>query len=282
MNFRILAVYREDEFSPGKVDADRAIMDAVLANLRDAGARTDALDASSFVSASLPEAELVLAMCQGGQALKRLASLEEAGAIVINSPLAIRNCYRDLLGLGLIKARVPVPEGAVVRTEAPIDLKPLRNLDLSAPLYVKRGDLHALAPSDIRRVEGMEQLKATLTGFATRQVPYAYVQQEAVGCVVKFYGVGTGREYFSAIAEDGYELEETVRRELVSASGAAAGALGLEVWGGDAVVEKDRFSIIDFNDWPSFERVREGASQAIARQCVVRLRHQFVSGGLAH
>ena len=35
MNLRILGVYREVEFSPGKVGADRAIMDAVLAHLRD-------------------------------------------------------------------------------------------------------------------------------------------------------------------------------------------------------------------------------------------------------
>ncbi|HLW70606.1 MAG TPA: hypothetical protein VKS22_08275 [Candidatus Binataceae bacterium] len=288
MSLQVLGIYREVEFSPGKVGADRAIMDAALDCLRARGARTAALEAPAFVSSSaeLPDTQLVLAMCQGGEALARLAAVEKAGAVVINSALAIRNCYRDLLGLGLSNARVPTPAGAVVQTHAPyfsspggsaaplsrlepvprLGLTASQPLDLSRPMYVKRGDMHALAEDDVSRVDGGAQLEAALRRFAQRGIAQAYVQQEAEGIVIKFYGVGNGQEYFSTLAADGLQLPEEVRRELVSAAGRGAKALGLEVWGGDAVIGAGGLSVIDFNDWPSFERVRAAAAPAIARR----------------
>jgi len=280
MKPRILGVYRETEFSPGKVEADASIIDAVLAELRNAGAETTAFEASRFVAERLPEAHLVLAMCQSGPALSRLAEVEEAGAITLNSALAIRNCYRDLLAAGLMRAGLPVPDGAVVSTSQPLDLKPLRSLDLSAPMYVKRGDLHALGIDDVRRVEGLEQLEATLLRFARRGIGLVYVQQEVVGEVVKFYGVGDG-EYFSAIPLDGGSLGEAMKIALSRAAATAAAALGLEVWGGDAVIKGERFSIIDFNDWPSFQRVRDHAARAIARRAMLLMRRHPAGRHLA-
>ena len=52
------------------------------------------------------------------------------------------------------------------------------------------------------------------------------------------------------------------------AATAAAGVLGLGAWGGDAILSGDRFAIIDFNDWPSFSRVRAPAARAIARRAI--------------
>jgi hypothetical protein len=280
MNLRVLGVYRELEFSPGKTSADSAIIDAVLGHLRVAGAETTAIDAVRFISDPLPDVHMVLAMCQGSEALRRLAAIEESGAVTLNSALAIRNCYRDLLGAGLMRAGVPVPEGALVRTSTPLDMKQLRTLNLTAPMYVKRGELHALGPEDVSRVDGLEQLQETLVRFSRRGVPLAYVQQEAVGEVVKFYGVGGGAEYFTLIPGDG-EIDETAKAGLSHSASIAAEALGLEVWGGDAVVRGEQYSIVDFNDWPSFERVREGASRAIARRCLRVLRRHPAGRDLA-
>src|SRR5579859_626631 len=268
MKIQVMGVYREPEFSPGKVEADTAILDAVLDHLRASGVQTTALDAAGFASGGYPAPHLVLAMCQGQRGLARLASAEETGAVVINSALAIRNCYRDLLGAGLMRAGVPVPEGVLVRTAAPLDLKPLRTFNLSSPMYVKRGDLHALGPNDVQRVEGLEQLGATLLRFARRGISLAYVQQEVVGEMVKFYGV-TGAAYFAAVPPlDGF-LTDATKVALSHAAGAAAAALGLEVWGGDAIVNGSTFQLIDFNDWPSFGSVRDEAARAIARRCTL-------------
>jgi hypothetical protein len=271
MKIQVIGVYREPEYSPGKVEADTAIIDAVLDQLRVSGAVTTALDAARFASGEFPAPHLVLAMCQGPHGLARLAAAEETGAVVINSALAIRNCYRDLLGAGLMRAGVPVPEGVLVRTAAPLDLKPLRTIDLTSPMYVKRGDLHALGPHDVQRVEGLEQIEATLMRFARRGVQLAFVQQEVVGEVVKFYGV-SGGEYFAAITESGAHLTDAQKRALNHSTAIAAAALGLEVWGGDAIFKGDSFSIVDFNDWPSFSRVRAEAARAISRRSMLHLR----------
>lgn len=273
MSMRALGIYRETEFSPGKVADDQAILDAVLAQLKRGGFEVSAVGAAQFADAPPGGADLVLAMCQGERALGRLVAFERQGALAINSALAIRNCYRDLLCAGLHHAGVPVPAGALVRTDArPPDLMPLGVLDPDAPMYVKRGDLHALASDDVRRVESRGALRAALAAFARRGVALTYVQQAVEGKVVKFYGV-SGGEYFAALAEEG-EIPERARLALAQSAAAGATALGLEAWGGDAVVDGERVTIIDFNDWPSFGRVREAAARAIARRCLRLLRRQ--------
>jgi len=267
MKRRAIGIYREVEFSPGKVDADAAILDAVLAELATHGIETEAFDAKTFAAGTAAaDAEIILAMCQSESALRRLAELESAGAVAVNSALAIRNCYRDLLGTGLLRARVPSPEGVLLATAAPFDMRRLSALDLDAGVFVKRGDLHALGPDDVQQVVGRAALTTTLADFARRGIAMVYLQQAAAGHTVKFYGV-SGSEYFNVIAQEG-EVSEEVARALAEAAGVAATALGLEAWGGDAMVDGDRFAIVDFNDWPSFSLVRAPAARAIARRAL--------------
>jgi glutathione synthase/RimK-type ligase-like ATP-grasp enzyme len=269
MSYRAIGIYREPEFSPGKVAADAAILDAAMTELAREGVETLTLDAHAFAAAPPASADLVFAMCQGANALKRLAELEQRGAIAINSALAIRNCYRDLLGLGLARAGVATPPAALIATSGALDLRAIAGLDLSLAIYVKRGDLHALGSDDVQRVRGRAQLEAVLQSFARRGIRRAFVQQEMVGRVVKFYGV-SGGTYFSAVADDG-EVPEGGVRELAEAANRAAAALGVEAWGGDAVLGEGQFAIVDFNDWPSFARVRVPAARAIARRALALL-----------
>src|SRR5277367_146196 len=121
MSYQALGIYREPEFSPGKVDADAAILDATMAELKREGVAIQTLDAVSFAQGAPVRPDLVLPMCQGPRALKRLAAVEQQGAIAINSALSIRNCYRDLLAPGLERAGVPTPPGALVEADAPLD-----------------------------------------------------------------------------------------------------------------------------------------------------------------
>ncbi len=273
MSYRALGIYREPEFSPGKVEADAAIMDATLLELKREGVEIQAIDAVSFGNAAPAGAEImfarpdiILAMCQGARALKRLAEAEQAGAIAINSALSIRNCYRDLLAPGLERAGVPSPVGALVQTDERLDLRKLAGVDLSAGVFVKRGDLHALAPEDVQHASDRAEIESILRDFARRGIRAAYLQQEVFGRIVKFYGV-SGSDYFSAHPE-AEEVSEASVRALSEAASTAAAALGLEAWGGDAVLSGDRFAIIDFNDWPSYSRVRGPAARAIARRAM--------------
>jgi hypothetical protein len=48
MKIQVMGVYREQEYSPGKVEADAAILDAVVGQLRDLGATTTGSLAVNF------------------------------------------------------------------------------------------------------------------------------------------------------------------------------------------------------------------------------------------
>jgi hypothetical protein len=266
MSYRAVGVYRETEFSPGKVEDDAAILNSVLAELAREGVETEVMDANRFCEGELPRADIVLAMCQGERPLKRLAEIEQGGAIAINSALAIRNCYRDLLAAGLARAGVPTPAGALIATSVPFDHSRLAAVDLAAGAFVKRGDLHALGADDVQHASDRAQVESILADFARRGIRNAFVQQQAHGRVVKFYGVSSGA-YFAALPE-GDEISEGAIRAMQQAASVASHALGLEAWGGDAILSGDRFAIIDFNDWPSYSRVRAPAARAIARRAM--------------
>ncbi|HEV3111809.1 MAG TPA: hypothetical protein VGY99_15085 [Candidatus Binataceae bacterium] len=266
---RAVGVYREREFSPGKVGADAAILDAVLAHLAAQGVVTSAVTAANFIHGQVPDCELILAMCQSEPALERLAAVQKGGVLVINSPQAIRSCYRDRLGQVLKQAGAPVPEGMLVETSG-VGQAAMGALDPRRGIYVKRGDLHALFTGDVRRVDDELALDLALRDFAARGIALAYLQAAVEGRVVKFYGV-TGTSYFS-VAEAAPSGPLGAR--LDQAAKDVAVALGLEVWGGDAIVDCEQFKIVDFNDWPSFERVRAQAAQAIAGRMLQLLRSE--------
>jgi glutathione synthase/RimK-type ligase-like ATP-grasp enzyme len=260
---RALGVYREPEFSPGKVEADAAILDLVLAHLAEHGIGAATVAAATVIDNQIPQADLILAMCQGEPALKRLAAVQQAGVLVINSPQAIRSCYRDRMGQILIHAAAPVPPGLLVQTSPPTDRAALGQLDPERGIYVKRGDLHALSAADVCRAENHAALATILRDFTSRGIQRAYLQQEVEGRVIKFYGV-TGTDYFSFAHAD--HVSGALRTRLHDAAQAAAKALGLEVWGGDGIIDGEQFKLVDFNDWPSFERVRAPAATAITRR----------------
>ncbi len=76
MSYRALGIYREPEFSPGKVEADAAILDATLLELKREGVEVNAIDAVAFGAATRAAADpnfarpdLILPMCQGARAL---------------------------------------------------------------------------------------------------------------------------------------------------------------------------------------------------------------------
>ncbi len=193
---------------------------------------------------------------------------------MINSPQAIRSCYRDRLGAILKQAAAPVPEGVLIETGAALDRRAIAALDPRRGIYVKRGDLHALFEGDVRMAADEAALATALRDFSARGIRLAYLQQAVEGRVVKFYGV-TGVDYFSVAAPQAPPSGSLPGR-LKEAAQAAARALGLEVWGGDAIVdpEDENFKIVDFNDWPSFERVRTPAAAAIAQRAIEKIENR--------
>ncbi|MDQ2870819.1 MAG: hypothetical protein M3S32_08760, partial [Acidobacteriota bacterium] len=137
--------------------------------------------------------------------------------------------------------------------------------------------------SDVSRARDREEGLAALRDLARRGIRRALLQEHVPGDLVKFYGLGSAAPNPST-GEAGwfewfYHRDQELARHpfdvdrLAAAARKAAGALGLEVWGGDAVVGSDGIPIlIDLNAWPSFALYRETASVRIASWIASRFR----------
>jgi len=104
-----------------------------------------------------------------------------------------------------------------------------------------------------------------LQHFRRHNVDEILVQSHVAGPVVKFYGVGRG-DYFKAfLASTDVDVTTEVAEVLEPVAQRAARAVGLEVYGGDAVMTGNgSVTLIDLNDWPSFSRCRRPAARNIA------------------
>jgi hypothetical protein len=139
-------------------------------------------------------------------------------------------------------------------------------------VWIKRYDFHATQPSDVIYVASDAGWHEALDRFARRGIPFIVAQDHVAGDLVKFYGVRS--ETASAAAnwfEWFYHRDKGMLGHsfqiphLRDAAFGAAQVLGLEVFGGDAVIQEDgKPMIIDINAWPSYARFRDRAAQAIA------------------
>ena len=272
-------VYREQAHSPGRVGDDAAIMESVAAAL---GARGFAVEL--VAAEDLPDTPYanIFAMCERGDALDRLATMEQAGAIVVNSPVAIRNTYRHRMIQLFARHQVPAPLSQVVATDS-------NNPRPADCAWVKRYDFHATQNDDVMYAASETGWREALRRFAGRGIPFVVAQAHAPGDLIKFYGVRQGETapdacwfqwfYHRDKGMLGYAFETARLRE--AAFGAAA-ALGVEVFGGDAIIKADgEPMIIDLNAWPSYALYRDQAAQAIADHLTERFhrRPRLVASG---
>jgi len=121
-----------------------------------------------------------------------------------------------------------------------------------------------------------------LDRFAKRGIPFVVAQEHVSGDLVKFYGV---RNAIASIDSNwfewfyhrdkgmlGYSFEISSLRR---AAFAAAAALGLEIFGGDAIIQADgKPVIVDINAWPSYARYRHRAAQVIADHLTERFQRR--------
>jgi len=260
----VLGIYREQVFSPGKVQDDAAILDSTLAVLARLGYEVNGMRAESL-DASVLKPDYVLSMAQSNRSLEILEGWQEQGSRVINSAESIRNCYRKpLIGL-LAGAGVSMPYSRIVSLE---QAEERMAWQFSCPIWMKRGDVHAMQSGDVVLLRAEEELLRALAHFRHHGIFDILLQEHVEGRVVKFYGVGEG-EYFKAfLADTGEEILAQVQ-PLSKIAAQAARIVGLEVYGGDAVLtNQDEVFLIDLNDWPSFSRCCSTAAESIASYLV--------------
>ena len=255
-------VYREQAHSPNRVDDDAAIMMRVGEAMAERGFSVNLVTSDAVLGAACVN---VFAMCERGPILDCLGTMEKAGAVVVNASAAIRNTYRHRMTELFAQHHVSAPVSHIVATDAN---KPR----LADRLWVKRYDFHATQSDDVIYAASESGWRDALRRFAARGIPFVVAQEHVEGDLVKFYGVRG-----AAAADDAKWFEWFYHRDkgmlghrfdvarLRQAALAAAAALGLEIFGGDAVIQANgEAAVIDLNAWPSYALYRDRAAQTIA------------------
>jgi hypothetical protein len=195
-------------------------------------------------------------------------SLQKA-APIWNTPAAIRNCYRKSMSAALSSLGVGYVPFQTLPTDGSV--QPL--LEMQESYWLKRSDFHAIADEDVTLAESAGEVGEKLRRFRSRGVAEVILQKHIHGDIYKFYGV-KGR-FFQPIRVRHF-LEEAVDpnlSQLEKMATRSAEALGLMIYGGDAILDKNgKFHLIDLNDWPSFRLCREEAAKAIAELSLAHLK----------
>ena len=265
-------VYRELAHSPGRETDDAEILRATAAEL-------DRLGLTVLLKSpdELPEAEdfgavppHLFVMCERVEVVEKLAAWETHGARIVNRPSGIRNTDRERT-LALFRAGgVPYPRTRPVETAA--------TTPFEGSCWVKRGDVHATAEGDVAYCGDAGALEKNLARLAARGIPRAIVQEHVAGDLVKFYGVaGVEEDDRPSWFQWFYHRDQRLSNHpfdpeaLAAATSRAASALGLEVYGGDAIISANgRVTVIDLNAWPSFALFRPVAAARIATLLAAR------------
>jgi glutathione synthase/RimK-type ligase-like ATP-grasp enzyme len=257
---RFVGITREAVFSPGRVDDDAAILLAVAQELRANGHAVEACAADDATWPVISETTVVFTMAQGDRALAQLRQLELRGVRVVNSTAGILNCQRHRTVPLLTQARVAFPSSQLLATDAALS----HPASIEAPVWVKRGDVHATESDDVVRVESTAGLHEALRRFHSRGIAQAVVQRHVPGTVLKFYAV-RGSFFHCVPPDGGVVLPAAVLAQMDVLGQQAAHALGVEIYGGDCVYDANGgLTLIDLNDWPSYARCRFAAATAIA------------------
>ena len=259
---KILGIYRHPRFSNNAIEADRLILEESLNQLRATNAQK--LQIELIEEAEVPETRgdyaLVLTMAQDHQSLQALDRNFSASP-QWNSTLAIRNCYRKTMSETLRSLPVNYAPFQILRTA-----EAFPTVDIEGSYWLKRSDFHAISDEDVALAEGPGEIQNTLKKFAARGVAEVVLQKHIHGDIYKFYGVKG--QFFRPIRVRSF-LTQPVNFDfavLEKCSTVAADALGLTIYGGDAILDSNgQFHLIDVNDWPSFRICREDAAKAIAK-----------------
>lgn len=253
-------------FSNNAIEADRLILEESLARLESlcpVPVRVEMVEESELLAAQ-GSFGLVLTMAQSKEALALLEK-KFPHALIWNSPASIRNCYRKAMSTLLSALPVSYVPFCTLRTDGEIP----QNLDPKESYWLKRSDFHAINDEDVTLAENIKEAGEKLEKFRQRGIGEVILQRHIHGDIYKFYGVKN--QFFRPIRVRSFLPESSAPdfTFLKNSATLAAEALGLTIYGGDAILDAHgKFHLIDLNDWPSFRICREDASKAIAASVV--------------
>jgi hypothetical protein len=263
MNF--LGIYREPEYSPGRHTSNDALILRLVGQALQRQGVTIKLAELDEARTLWPKSDLIFSMCQGPAALKELVEWKKKGARILNDPESSLHTYREYLYRALTLESLPFPRTTTLATDGSAALQHYSRFFETGSAWLKRADVHATGPEDVVRIPQFADLAPALEGFRARGLTTAILQEHIEGDEVKFYAVRSDHFFWPFYPKDciGHPFDEDVLQKVADA---AARVLGVNVYGGDAIISPDgRITLIDVNDWPSFAPCRGAAAHAIAK-----------------
>ena len=265
-------IFREQTHSPGRESDDAQILGLTGKHLEAHGHHIVLRAPDELGGPAEIPPDFVFLMCETLEALRALAAWEARGVPHVNSVAAVLNTYRDRMVAQFEEASVPFVPSRLLDTTAPAPPLPL-------PAWVKRADVHNTQDGDVVLAFTPSAVAGALAALAERGIARAVVQPHVEGDLVKFYGIGPARRrgepaWFRWFHHADQRLagHPVDAAHLARLASRAAAALGLEVYGGDAIVTAGGgLVLLDLNAWPSFARFREEAAQDIAMHIALRV-----------
>jgi hypothetical protein len=264
-------IFREQTHSPGREYDDTEILRLTGKQLEAEGFEVVMKSPEEVTAVPDARPRFVFLMCERVGVLGLLRDWETSGVPHVNRPLAVLNTYRTRMVTQFEEAGVDFVPSRLVPTGGPVPV--------ADGVWVKRGDVHNTQEGDVVFAADAGMVGRALAGLAARGIRRAVLQPHVEGDLVKFYGVGAAAAadagppwfrwfYHKGQAVAGHPFDPA---HLARLARRAAAALGLEVYGGDAIATPaGHLVLLDLNAWPSFALYRDEAATAIAAHLVLR------------
>lgn len=233
----------------------------------------------SELQQGLVKEPVVITMGRERPSIALLQEMEDAGRLVINSAYGIESCKREILGRTLTSAGLRYPDHIISRTNLSVTER-LEAMGISR-CWVKRADCHSQHKEDITFAGSIQEAQEVVQEYFMRGIPTAVIERHVEGVPIKFYGVG-GSDFFFQFTPAGRERREDLSAQpsvpdLRETCGRAAEALGLDIYGGDAIFDplEGTSTIININDWPSFAPCQQEAVGPICQLLLSRMKERL-------
>ncbi len=270
----VLGIFRERSHSPRREFDDEAILKETAIRLsRYLGMDVPLLYPTEFLETGLDiKPKLIFFMCEEESCLEKLKVISRSmDCLLVNSVQAVENTFRIKM-VEILSGQEFFPASRI------ININEFGNGRILKGVWLKRGDFHAIEDGDVVYAHDSRDVQAKLNSFAKRGIEQVLVQEHIPGDIVKFYSVtDPDRErvyWFKWFYHKNQKLcrYDFSKEELYAKCQLAGRLLGLEIFGGDAIVRADgRIFVIDVNAWPSFALFRNEASRAISALIVEKM-----------
>jgi glutathione synthase/RimK-type ligase-like ATP-grasp enzyme len=261
----VWGILREMEHSPDREGDDTAILRETARKIQASADVEVAVLAPEEIPDKGDPPDFIFFMCEKPEILDKLEALQkEKGVGMVNTPESVRNTYRfntvkKLQGLPFY------PQTSPIATDD-------GNFGGPFPLWLKRFDFHAVLKEDVCQARNPSELKTLLARFKKRGIERVLAQGHIDGDLIKFYGIHERWFEFFYHKDQVIQQHPFDPKRLEEIAKRGARELGLEVFGGDAIITKSgKIFLIDINAWPSFALYRDIASKHIADHILERI-----------